>query len=349
MYFLDYLKQLNLDNLSINFDTHFYLKRDKENEENYYKTLQIYNNIIAKLFNFVLSTYKWKIKSKGYENIPNEIIEKSFCFYGGISIFKNAVGDIDILPAVPSTKVNKYGKTDELIVHGLNGYTEKIQQIYKKDDFKKSTGIYIEDNITGYSSVENVVMYARLISDKMRALEIATQKLKKPFIFFADKTNKNNLNKFYENFKNNAPLIIQTNKLLEDNNAELANYEIDPDNIKAIKESILFDLSQFLEIYGINTDPNPDKMERKLVDEVNANNQFLNINRKVRKDKRDELKEKAKKICGIDLEYIENMKGEEEDDGQQIQRGNAGGFNPQTNPAGAIKKANKTTSRANVS
>ena len=277
MFFNDYLKMLNKNNndLSINFDNHFYLTKDKENEDDYIKTYKIWEVIVAKLFNFVLNIYCYE-EIEGYPNIPPEIIELGFVFFGGVAIAKDAVGDIEILPARPTKKINKYGRTETIRVVGFNGYTAEYKQVYEKKDFKNKTCIFVEDNNLHFLSSKAIYNASESITNKLRALEIATQKLKKPFIFLADKKRKNDLKEFYKNFENNKPLILLTDAI-DDNNTELKDYSIDPDNVKAIKESILFDVSQFLEIYGINTDPNPDKMERKLVDEINSNNDYLNI------------------------------------------------------------------------
>lgn len=310
MIFGNYLKllQRNTNNLSINFDNHFYLTETKQNKRNYQRTLIIYENILSKLFNFVLNIYNYKLKD--FEDIPSEIIEEGFVFNGGIAICKDAIGNIEILPARPSSKVNKYGRTEKIIVNGFNGYTNEYKQVYKKEDFKNKTCVYVEDNDFQFITSKYVYNYAELITDKLRALEIATQKLKHPFIFNTDKKHLNDLKSFQEKFENNEPLILLTDELTE-KDTELQNYEVNPDTIKAIKESILFDVSQFLEIFGINTDPNPDKMERKLVDEINSNNDYLNILGVVRTKKRKELVEKAKRICDVNIQFIDNMKLDE--------------------------------------
>lgn len=316
MYFNDYLKQLNknTNSLSINFDNHFYLTKDKDNAKNYEKTLKIWQSTISKLFNFVLNIYNYEIK--GYPDIPPEIIELGFVLYGGIAIGKDAVGDIEILPARPTNKVNKYGRTEKIILTGFNGYNVEYTQIYDKKDFKNKTCIYVEDNDFNFLSSKYIFNYGETITDKLRALQVATQKLKQPFIFQTDKKKVNNLKDFYEKLEENKPLILITDVLTE-SETELQNYNVNPDTIKAIKESILFDVAQFLEIYGINTDPNPDKMERKIVDEVNSNNDYLNILATCRTKKRVEFIKKAKEICGLDIQLINNMKiddGKEKED-----------------------------------
>lgn len=305
MTFFEYIKNIgNVSKYSINFDQHFYLKLDKDNQDNYYRTLAIYKVTFFELLNFCLNLYNYK-KIKGHEEIPPEIIEQGFVFYGGIGIFKDATGELGILPARPSSKLNKYGKSEKIILTGFNGFTLELEQVFKKEDFKNSTCVFIEDNTAGASTLDCIYEYTRRITDNTRALEVATQKLKQPFIFYANKEKVSNLKKFYQDLENNKPLIIQTDRLLENTTAELAQYNVATDSIKAIKEEILFNYAKFLELFGINTDPNPDKMERKLVDEVNSNNEFLNINKKVRQDKRDELIKKAKEICDITIEYKE--------------------------------------------
>ena len=341
MYFNDYIKVLSKNNnkLSINFDNHFYLQQDKENIENYQKTYKIWEVIVSKLFNFVLNIYNYD-EIEGHPNIPPEIIELGFVFFGGVAIAKDAVGDIEILPATPTNKINKYGRTDTIRVIGFNGYTAEYKQVYEKKDFKNKTCIFIEDNDCYFLTSKIIYNYSESITDKLRALEIATQKLKKPFIFLADKKRKNDLKEFYKNFENNKPLIILTDAI-DDNTTELQDYSIDPDNVKAIKESILFDISQFLEIFGINTDPNPDKMERKLVDEINSNNDYLNILGVVRTKQRKKLIKKAKEICGLDIKMINNMeldekKAEEKEKEEKKENAN-------TSTAQSIQKVKKKT------
>ena len=298
--YLNDLQQQN-NELSINFDNHFYLKFNKKNQDNYFKTYYLYKIIFTKLLNNVLNLFQWDLKKI---NEPKEIVENGFVYYGGVSIFKDADEEIKLLPAVPINKFNIYGEPEFVRVCGFNGFSKEIKIIKEKKDFKINTGIYVRDNDAMILSFEIVKNYARMITDKTRALEIATQKLKKPYFFQTTKNNQKNIEKLHDKIENNEPLILLYDELVEKND-NLIDNDIDPDNIKAIKEAILFDNNQFLEIFGINTDPNPDKQERKLVDEINSNNNYLELNRIARLKFRKELKDKAKKICGVNIDFTE--------------------------------------------
>lgn len=313
----EYIEQLNNTcDISNFFNYHNYLKfGNKSNLKAYYRNLHQYNFIFHKLLNLCLNLFKYDFKNNPF-NFNSTMIEAGFIFQNGVSCFLCDSG-IFILPARPSNILNVYGEPTKIIFTTANGkflapkneiniinVLEKIN-ILDKNNFNK--GIYQKDFKSLYCLIFAISHYARKIADKEVALEILTQRLKSPFTIVCDKEEINSIKKYIDAINNNDELIIATKGQTLSKELEVVNNNFNPDLVMSMKQSILFDINEFIEFIGINTDPNPDKAERKLVDELNANNVLTSLQLKARLDSRKELCDKIKKVFDIDIDVKFNQ------------------------------------------
>lgn len=299
-----------------NFNTFFnnnneFLAKKKRSYNDKIKNIVEYNNVYFELLNIYLNTFKWIIKENKY-NISTEIIDYGFLMANGVCLFMDNY-TLRILPARPFNSFNIYNQPIEVEVFGFN-YNKTIKVIYDDNikELKNGYGVYVFEYKTQYPVINQIFTYAKKISDKQRALDILTQKLKNPFTVTADKKEVATIEKYMDKIEENASLIIATDKLNNDNTVDIINHNIDTKIINSMKESILFDYNRILQILGVNVDPNPDKKERKLVDEINVNNQLIDILLNQRLQQRQKLCKFIKNIMNINIRIEKNFNVMEE-------------------------------------
>ena len=306
----EYIEKLNNNiDFSIFENNHGYLNfGNKTALRNQFKRNFEFSNILNKLLNIAINIFKWDF---GELPFSKRIIELGFIMSNGVCCFID--NGIFILPARPTRELNLYGEPKSVIVTGYN-YTKEIKIINVDTEIvENGIGIYARDSDTNYCLYNYILAYAEKISDKMRALDILTQKLKSPYIVKCAKEEEATIKKALSKLFENDDLILLTDDIKNlDNTTELLTTNINPDLIKAMKESILFDYNNFLEIIGINTDPNPDKAERKLVDEVNSNNDLIKLQLESRLEKRKRFCKKVKKVFNIDINVELSIGGSDE-------------------------------------
>lgn len=316
----EYIDKLNNDvTFSSFYNSHNYLYDGNKNKlKSNFKKIIEYENIFNKLLNITLNIFKWDFGENEY-NFSERMIEIGFITNNGVCCFVD--DGVFILPARPVNTLNRYGEPQQVMVNGFN-YHRQIEILNTYDSTKeylleKNIGVYQRELYTNYALINYVLSYAEKISDKMRALDVLTQKLKNPFITKCSKEEEKTIRKALSMlFDNDDTILITDNISNLDNSTQLLNTNIHPDLIKAMKESILFDYNNFLEVVGINTDPNPDKLERKLVDEVNANNDLISLQLNTRYKARKNFCKNIKKYFDIDIKVEINYKDIKKYDGQ---------------------------------
>lgn len=327
--FASYMKELNSYNENITINNNIYPQISNKLYSIYndlYKEL-VYKNIFNRLLNLLYIMYKWKTP----DYISRRVIETGYIFRGAVAFFKDQEIKNNIaiekatycLPAVTSNIYNIYGDPTQVRVEGYNGYNKNIDVVYAEnipvnfDNFKNKSegyGVFSRDNDTQYPYIFYVEEYASKLADSIVAKSIATQHLKKPFVFYGlEPYIKENAEDLVEKFVENKPTILilkNDDSMLENKNGkpfEAINITQGGDSVKAIEDSINFDLNMFLETIGINTNPSPDKSQVVLTSEINSNNLLIDLEQDVRLTQRKKFCEDIKKIFNIELSVEINL------------------------------------------
>jgi len=319
MPFFEWMNQINNANMDIsNYRDSFdstYAKLSKEERKHLY-----YRNTYVRLYNIMMKLYKWTLP----EGMNARAIEMGYITRGQICVAKFKEGTF-ALPCIAQNRYNIYGDPVQVYAFGYNGFNRVVDIKYDSDIptnieipiqngnvEDKGVGIYSRDNDLTYPYIYYIKEYADKISDKLIALNIATQRLKCPQIYAATEFElKDTVQDLMDKIENNEDQIIMVkskkleSKGIKDCIEPLSNNNISPDIIRGIKESIVFDMNQFLETCGINTNPNPDKSEVVLTTELNSNNDLIGLEQKVRFANRQKLCEDAKKM-GITMSVEKN-------------------------------------------
>lgn len=284
----------------------------------------IYRNMFYRLMNITSKQFKWKVP----DTVNPRIIEFGYLRRGSISVFEQG-GKPYALPCIPNNLYNIYGDPTSVNVFGYNGYIQTVSVFYKTDipimnqimelasaqsaSKNPLKGVYSRDNDYAYPYINYVKEYALKLTDKLVALDIATQRLKSPFQYVVDeKEMVESLKKLTEKIENNEDVIfrIRPRKVGKEpkiNPVEIVQNNMDPNIVKAIKEAILFDFNMFLETIGINTNPSPDKTQVVLTSELNSNNSLIYLEQDVRFLNRQKLCEDVKAVLGVDMSVEKNI------------------------------------------
>ena len=321
--FNEYLDQIDSfnSNYTINGSTFLGLGLSYRKLSNRRRNQLIYKNVKSRLFNLLIKMYKWECP----DSISPRTIEIGFAIFGAMCLFTSPVGDY-MLPALPKNRLNVNGDPRQVNVFGWNGKQETVNieygtpidfgitenDILAEEPFSNNgfKGIYCRDNDLTFPYINYIEQYAYSIADKVRALEIASQRLKSPFITVVkDKSLQDTFEKFIEMIENNEDLIVKIKSGKMENIKETIEFlqiAMNQAVNQALKDSILFDFNQFLETIGINTNPSPDKTQVVLTTELNSNNSLIDLEQDVRFNNREDLCKKAKTILGIDISVKKN-------------------------------------------
>lgn len=276
----------------------------------------VYRNVFNRLINIILKMFKWKMP----DTMVPRALELGLLWRGWACVYKEPKG-IFCLPCVPSNFLNVYGEPTQVRVYGFNGYQTPVDVIQDFDTpapdvmamSKEKTpnqGVIMRDNDRAYPYINYVRQYAYTIADKIIALNVATQRLKSPFVYTLDeKELKDTVTDIIARIEDNEDLVIKlkSNKTgVERDPVKLEQNNMRPEIVKAIKESILFDFDQFLETIGVNTNPTPDKSQYVNDEEIGSNNSLIDLEQDVRFLNRKKFCENAKKL-GVNMSVEKNL------------------------------------------
>lgn len=232
-------------------------------------TQQLYNRFL----NLALNRFKW-------ENLPVGItsrkIEEFLVQHGQAMFFK----DNGVFIVLPSYGVGKYDIYNEPLSFNVigNNYNKMID---------REDGVLIRNNATSSNDYDDLLLFAERINEVEQTMDINLNGQKTPFVILCDEkerlTFKNILNqvqKFKYAIFGSKKLSMNSMSVMETKSEYLL------DKLQDHKNSLMNELLTFL---GINNN-NTDKKERLLVDEVNANNEFILVNI-------DHMYEERKKAC----------------------------------------------------
>lgn len=241
-------------------------------------------NALARLTKRALARYS-------FEGLPvtvNErVLKMSLLFHGCVCFFEKE-GNILALPALPNSNLNLYGEWKSCFVYGRNGFNSQIPlYIPGADESKtvnagyinlnmkdKPTGVFVRENEFIYPFMNYCIAYAEKIADCMRTIDVTRKNIKKPFIITAEEQLVPTVKKFFENRDNNEEYIVSSGVFPADR-ISLLPIETNADSIKAATDLIEWYYNDFDNLCNWNSNANPDKKERLLVDEVNSNNDSM--------------------------------------------------------------------------
>ena len=237
---------------------------------------QHYNRLYNKYKLIALDCFEWK-------NLPNNIesrfIENFLYTNGECFLFKDNNLGLIVLPSKPTGKYNIYNEPTVLTITGYN-YTKNMEI---------TRGIRILNNDLGFNTHEYVADYAKRMTNVERCINANISQQKFPFMLSCDENTRFTMKNLFNNVEDGDP-VIYYNKNLQLDTIRVFNFNI-PYVVDKLTQYKINLENEMLSFFGLNNAT--QKRERMLVDEVNANNDYI--------DKNIDLMYKSRQIACVEI------------------------------------------------
>lgn len=218
--------------------------------------------ILSRFLNLAINRFKWENLPLGIESRK---IEEFLIYHGQVAFFNDENLGNMVLPCYYTNELNVYYEPTKVNVIG-----HKFNKCLDVEDI-----VIIRNNATSDNDIDDLNTFATRINELELTMDINLNGQKTPYIILCDEkerlTFKNIINEV-RRFK----YAIFGSKTLKTNNIDVLNtsapYVLDKLQIQ--KKELFNELLSFL---GINSNA-VEKRERVLVDEINANNEFILVN-----------------------------------------------------------------------
>lgn len=257
----------------------------------------IYYDYYSRLKNIALSVFEW-------ENLPttcNARFLEECLFNFGNAIFVN---DEDMsflnLKVNPKQEFNVYEEHLYYTAHSIN---------YNKD-YHKDECVYIRNNYLARATDETIIIFAERLARIQRAINGNINAQKTPLLIRTEERTKTSLINVYKQYNDDEPIILAS-KSLTDKPIEVLKTDA-PFVADKLREEKTAVWNEALEFLGINTNPSDKKKERLIVNEVDANNEQIEIQKDVMLLARQEACEQINKMFGLNVSVKRRIEKENE-------------------------------------
>lgn len=236
------------------------IKFTKEEEQE--KALDRYEEILAQLLNIAIKRFDWEGLPIG---LTSEILETNLIYKGQVIAFKREEGALTILPCMGTNQINVYGQFDTFEVIGDNGFTTKV---------KADEGVRILNNPLGRDDITTLDIYSQRINAVEKTQDVNLFQQNIPKLILTDENGKLTVKnlmshlmkyKFFIFGRKGLASQLNTTEVLDTSSPYLL------DKLQTHKKALMDEVLSYLAINNANT----EKKERLIVDEVNANNEYV--------------------------------------------------------------------------
>lgn len=224
-----------------------------------------YDLLLDEFINLAINRFSWEGLPYG---LTSEQLEKLLITHGQLMGYQDELKGLFILPCSGTKDVNPYGLPTVYRIMSENG---KIS-----DDIDVDDGVLLKNNPLGIGDIDIIKSYAKKIDDVEMTMEVNLFQQSIPRIILADEDSKLSAKKLIQQIRNFKFAIFGKSSL--SNNIKSSDV-LDTqapyilDKLQDLKVSLRNELLTYLGINNINN----IKKERMIVDEVNANNDYINI------------------------------------------------------------------------
>lgn len=255
-------------------------KRTYASEANYRNDLA-YWNILSLLILKSLERYEYSGLPEG---VDVRMLEMSLIMNGTALIGNDPVYGLMALRCSPDGNLNVNGYNVGGYGTGLNGYNRHFT-FYMKGDEKLPTttrttaepdAVMFIDNAMKYPFYWRLQEKAMQLADTQRSLDVIARMLKAPLIITTDKKTVPDIVNVLQKIDSNIPYIVGINALPYDTMKTL-DTGVKPESLSVLYDYYCNLQAQADELIGINGNPEQNKKERMIVDEVNSNNERVSV------------------------------------------------------------------------
>lgn len=299
----------------------------------------IHNNIYALLKNIALTQFKWDGLP---DTISEKMIEHGFLTRGSVVIFNDKQYGWLGLPSLPCF-YNINGDKIYANTYGYGGYYKQVKILYDKegkleqlkdivsDVFKsikaEEKGVSVDDNNFSelsipYLYINYVKQYTEILTNLKLGMLISAERLKQPFIVAIKKKGlEKATDKIINSIKNNEISVALINEQITGTTSvkdyiDFIDLKGDNEAPKKLQELYESQLNEFINIFGLNSNPSPDKTQYVNGGEVNSNNELLIKLNEIRLKNRQLLCKRCKDILGLDISVKTSVELDTREEGQ---------------------------------
>lgn len=219
-----------------------------------------FNNTYDRLKMLALDIFEWEGLP---DTLPSRVLENMLFENGEVFFFEHTIYGLICLRSHPY-EFNIFHEPTSIHVNGFNFSEHK----------KISDGVRMLNNPLGAPMNSYILDFTKRLTEIENAIEQNIYQQKFPYIVDCDKTKELTLKNLFKQIEAGEPIIYANKKITGD---QLQIYELHvPYVADKLEESRKSLESQILTFLGM--DNVKDKKERLVVDEANANNEFINRN-----------------------------------------------------------------------
>ena len=255
-------------------------KKDKM-EYSINHTEQLYN----RFFNLALNRFTWDNLPMG---LTSRKMEEMLCKHGKVMFYKNSQGVLLALPCYNTGLVDCYNEPTTYEVIGVS-YTDKVD---------REDGVVIRNNALGTNDNDDLLLFAERINEVEQTMDVNLFQQNLHSILLCDEKERLTIRNIIQQIRE-FKYVILGRKGLSMSSIDIltGNVPYLIDKLQDQKRELLNELLTFLGINNANT----DKKERLIVDEVNANNDFILVNLDHMFDERQRAVEEINKKFGLNI------------------------------------------------
>lgn len=235
---------------------------NKERERDKDEALDRYEEILAMLMNIAIKRFDWDNLPEG---LTSEILELNLIRKGQLLAFKRKEGGVTILPCMGTNKINVYGQFDEYEVIGENGFSARINA---------DEGVLFKNNPMSRDDLTTLEIYSERINNIEKTQDVNLFQQNIPKVILTDENGKLTAKNLMTALKSYKFFIFGRKGLTSQLNSSEVLDTSSPyllDKLQVHKKALMDEVLSFLTINSANT----EKKERLIVDEVNANNEYI--------------------------------------------------------------------------
>lgn len=263
-----------------------------------YKNNLEYRNNFMQLFNLALSAFEWE----GLPDTCNErYLEMGLMLTGVGMIAKDPTFEFVTLRGMPAgAKYNIYGEPSKIHGYGFNGYQREYSCYQQGTADYNVEAVICRDNVMMYPYISYINAFAQRITEMMRTIDVATKKLKVPYIIEVEQGQVPSVKKMLQDVDNNEESIIGQ-KSANTVEFKLWPTQVRGEVLKSLWESLSNIDTRARETLGIESNPNTAKKERQITGEVEANDMFTALNIQHRLRQREIFCQTVNEVHGLNI------------------------------------------------
>lgn len=244
-----------------------------------------YGEIYNRFLNLAINRFTWKNLPEG---LSSRQMEKMLIENGMLMFFEDELNGMLCLPCMGVKTFNIYNEPIWFNVVG-NQYNKTLAY---------DEGVIIRNNALGTGDVADLSIFAERLNEIEQTMDVNLIQQATPYIFLTDEKERLTIKNIFNQIREKKFAIFGNKNFgLKQSEVLLTQSPYLLDKLQAHKNSLMNELLTFL---GINNN-NIEKKERMLVDEVNANNDFILVNIDHMFDERERAVKEINEKFGLNI------------------------------------------------